>query len=177
MTKTAQLYGGGLYDLALEEGLTGVILEQLTGVRELFQMNPDYVRLLSEPSIPFARRCELLDEAFGASAEKYLVNFIKLLCERGLIGEFGMCCEEFERRYDKDNDIAVASVTSAVALTDAQKQALQKKLEAQSGKTVRLQVKIDPRVMAGLRVDMEGVEIDGTVSTRMNMISRKLQEA
>ncbi len=176
MTKTAQLYGGGLYDLALEEGLTGVILEQLNAVRDLFKMNPDYVKLLQEPSVPFTGRCELIDEAFGSSVEKYLVNFIKLLCERGLVGEFGMCCDEFTRRYDRDNGIAVAYVTSAVALSQEQEQALRTKLEKQSGKTVRLQIKIDPRVVAGLRVAMEGVEMDGTAAAHLGTISRKLKE-
>lgn len=46
MTQTARIYGSSLYDLAVEEQLTGVIQEQMGIIRRLFQENPDYVRLL-----------------------------------------------------------------------------------------------------------------------------------
>ncbi len=176
MTKTARLYGSGLYDLAVEEGLGEELMQQTEAVRKLFRENPDYVSLLGEPSIPIAERIHLIDEAFAASTEHYLVNFIKLLCERNLLGEFGQCCEEYARRYCQDNGIAEACVTSAVKLTKEQEDALRAKLEAKSGKTVRLKVKVDPKVVAGLRVEMDGVEWDGTVQGRLSALSRKLSE-
>ena len=78
-----------MYALALEEGLTGEILEEMKVIRTLFQENPDYVHLLSEPSIPGNERIDLIEAAFGNQAERYLVNFLKLLCERNLLREFG----------------------------------------------------------------------------------------
>ena len=52
MTETARIYGGSLYDLAAEENLTGEILGQMEQIRTLLRENPEYERLLSEPSIP-----------------------------------------------------------------------------------------------------------------------------
>ena len=52
MTQTARLYGGSLYDLAAEEQLTDIVFEQMTEAGRLFRENPEYVRLLGEPSIP-----------------------------------------------------------------------------------------------------------------------------
>ena len=105
-----------------------------------------------------------------------MVNFMKLLCERNLLGEFAGCCEEFTRRYHADLGIAEAVVTSAVALSDAQLTALKAKLEKISGKTVELVQKLDASVVAGLRVELEGKQLDGTVQARMSGISRKLNE-
>ena len=48
MTQAARVYGESMYALALEEGLTGEILEEMKVIRTLFQENPDYVHLLSE---------------------------------------------------------------------------------------------------------------------------------
>ena len=53
MTQTAKLYGGSLYDLAAEEQLADVILEQMREVQELFWKNPEYVSLLLESAILF----------------------------------------------------------------------------------------------------------------------------
>ena len=78
MTQTARLYGGSLYDLAAEEQLTDVMMEQVQQVRELFRENPDYVRLLGEPAIALDERKGLIESAFGSQAERYLVNFLKI---------------------------------------------------------------------------------------------------
>lgn len=176
MTQTARLYGGSLYDLAAEEQLTDVMLTQTKEVRKLFQENPDYVKLLSEPSIPFEERKGLIETAFGTQVERYLVSFIKLLCERNLLGEFAGCCEEFVRRYNLEHGIVEAVVTSAVALSSEQAAALKDKLEKVSGKKVDLKQKTDPTVLAGIRVEMEGKQLDGTVQGRLSGISRRIND-
>lgn len=99
MTETARVYGGSLYELAQEEHLEEEILSEMKEIRALFRENPEYPRLLSEPSIPRKERIGLIDAAFGSQAEPYLVNFIKLLCEKNLLREFGGCQEAFQRRY------------------------------------------------------------------------------
>lgn len=176
MTQTARLYGGSLYDLAAEERLTDVIYEQTKEIRKLFGENPDYVKLLSEPAIPFEERKGLIETAFGTQAERYLVNFIKLLCERNILHEFAGCCEEFTRRYHAEHGIAEAIVTSAVALKEDQISALKTKLEKISGKKVELKLVVDPTVLAGIRVEIEGRQLDGTVQSRLSGISRRLND-
>ena len=90
--------------------------------------------------------------------------------------EFAGCCEEYTRRYNADHNIAEAVVTSAVALNEEQMEALKKKLEKISGKNISLIVKPDPSVVAGLRVELEGKQLDGTVQGRLAGVSRKLNE-
>ncbi|MBR4725955.1 MAG: ATP synthase F1 subunit delta [Lachnospiraceae bacterium] len=176
MTERAGIYGGSLYDLAAEENLTETIKDQLIGLKAIFRENPEYLRLLSEPAIKKAERLDLIDKSLGGSCEKYLINFIKLLCERGLLGEFEGCCDTFVKRYNTDHNIAEAVVTSAVQLNDSQLSALKAKLEARSGKTVTIAQKLDPKVLAGIRVELEGVQLDGTLSGRLSGIGRKLEE-
>ena len=174
MTETARVYGGSLYELAQEEHLEEEILSEMKEIRALFRENPEYPRLLSEPSIPRKERIGLIDAAFGSQAEPYLVNFIKLLCEKNLLREFGGCCDEYLRRYNQDNGIAEATATSAVPLTEAQAEALKQKLEKLSGKKISLSLKTNPSLLGGVRVELEGKELDGTVKGRLDGLSRKL---
>jgi F-type H+-transporting ATPase subunit delta len=176
MTKTARLYGGSLYELAAEEQLTDAMLEQVQEIRQIFRENPEYVRLLQEPSVPIKERTGLIETAFGTQAERYLVNFLKLLCERGILGEYAGCCEEFVQRYNADHNIAEAVVTSAVELTEEQAAALTERLRQISGKKISLTRKTDPSILGGLRVELEGKQLDGTVQSRLSGISRKLNE-
>ena len=176
MTERAVIYGGSLYELAVEEGRAGQILEELTEVFKLFRENPDYLTLLLEPSIKKEKRLELIEEAFGSSCDRYLVNFLKLLCERSLLREFEGCRETFVKRYNRDNNISEAVVTSAVALSAEQLEALREKLEKSTGKKIGLTPKVDASILAGLKVEIDGKQYDGTVSTRLESIHRKLSE-
>ena len=101
---------------------------------------------------------------------------MKLLCEHNLMGEFAGCCDEFTRRYNVDHNITEATVYSAVALTDSQAESLKKKLEAMSGKTVMLTQKTDASIVAGLRVEIDGKQLDGPIKGRMDGLSKKLDE-
>ena len=101
---------------------------------------------------------------------------VKLLCERSILAEFAGCCEEFTRRYNVDHNIAEAVVTSAAGLSEDQLSALKAKLEKISGKQISLIQRVDSSVLGGLRVELEGKQLDGTVQGRLSGISRKLNE-
>ena len=92
MTETARMYGGSLYDLAAEEGLDERILGELDGVTALLNGDAEYLHLLSIPSIPKKERCALLDEAFRGQVHLYVLNFMKLLCEKG--GAYYCFCQK-----------------------------------------------------------------------------------
>ena len=174
MTERAGVYGGSLYDLAAEEGLTASVKEQMLQIRDIFRENPDYLKLLNEPAIKKTERTKLIDEAFGDGIELYLKNFLKLLCEKGIFNEYEGCLEEFIKRFNADNNICDAYVTSAVSLNDGQLKALKAKLEASTKKTVNIISKVDASVLAGIKVEIEGKQLDGTVATRMSDISASI---
>jgi len=176
MTEYARVYGGSLYDLAAEEQLTDAIKDQMQAVKAIFRENPDYIKLLSEPSIKKEERLDLIEKAFGEQAERYLINFLKILCEKNLLNELEGCADEFTRRYNADHNIAEAVVTSAVALSETQTEALTQKLEKLSGKKIYLTAKVNPNVVAGIKVELEGTELDGTLQGRLDSMSKKLSE-
>ena len=175
MTKTGKLYGDSLYELALEKDVeqraySKELLDELRIVKSLFDENPDYIRLLQEPSIPRKTRLGLIDKAFGAQADEYLVNFLKLLCEEELLSEFSGCEEEYRQRFQKDHNIAEAHVVSAVTLSSQQKAALKAKVE------IILVTKTDPNLMGGLKVEIEGRQLDGSVRGRLERLHKLIEQ-
>ena len=167
MTETARMYGGSLYDLAAEEGLDERILGELEGVTALLNGDAEYLHLLSIPSIPKKERCALLDEAFRGQVHLYVLNFMKLLCEKGALRELPGCARAYRLRYNEAHGILEATATTAVAMTEQQAKSLHEKLEKLTGKTIDLKTKVDPAVLGGIRLDIEGTELDGTVRNRL----------
>ena len=174
MTETAKMYGGSLYDLAAEEGLETRILGELDEVQQLLKQNPDYLRLLSTPSIPKKERCGLLDEALRGQVHLYVLNFLKILCEKGSLRELSGCTRAYRIRYNQAHGILEATAISAVPLTAKQRAALHAKLESLTGKTIDLKTKVDAKVLGGIRLDIEGTELDGTVQNRLASLRRDI---
>ena len=174
MTETAKMYGGSLYDLAAEEGLETRILGELDEVQQLLKQNPDYLRLLSTPSVLNRERCGLLDEVLRDQVHLYGLNFVKILCEKGTLRELSGCARAYRVRYNQAHGILEATATTAVAMTEQQAKSLHEKLEKLTGKTIDLKTKVDPAVLGGIRLDIEGTELDGTVQNRLASLRRDI---
>ena len=93
-----------------------------------------------------------------------------------MLREYRDSCRQFKARYNEDHNIAEAVVTTAVDLTEAQAQALKERLEKISGKTVLLTQKTDSTVLGGIRVELEGKQLDGTVQERLSSLKKKVTE-
>ncbi len=170
MTEVGSVYGESLYELAKDESFAQLIGEQLAAMQEAFRQEPDFIRLLSSPNLTKAERCQILDDSFRGKAHPYLLNFMKILTEKGYMRYFDDCCEAYTQRYNQDNGILVVTAVTAVALNQAQKDKLTQKLTRITGKEIALRTRIDPRVYGGVRLDYDGQRLDDTVSHRLDAI-------
>ena len=175
MTQAAKMYAQALYDLAKEEGLGKTMLEELLALQEIFTQTPQYAKLLSTADIPKQERCQILDEAFRGKVHPYVLNFLKILTEKGYIRQFPICCDAYRGFYNEDNGVLVVKAVSAVALTPAQTEKLIAKLEATTGKKIDLQCSVDAAQLGGLRLSYSGMQVDGTVRSKLDAIGKLLK--
>ena len=170
MTEIGTVYGESLYELAKDESLDQSIGEQLKVLQQSFRQEPDFIRLLSSPSLAKAERCQLLDDSFRGNVHPYLLNFLKILTEKNYIRYFSDCCDAYIGRYNQDNGILPITAVTAVALTAAQAEKLTEKLSRITGKHIALSNRIDPSCLGGVRLDYDGKRLDDTVSNRLDTI-------
>ena len=167
-------YGGALWAIAVEDNCTETMLEDVRALQTLMRENPGYLRLIRCPDVPLRTRLGLLDEAFRGRVPDTLLHFLQLLCERGHFGCLPECLSEYCRRYDEANNIENVTVVSALPLTRDQKDALGRKLSQKLQRNVRLSAKVDPAVIGGLRIETEGMSMDGTVQRQLESIRETL---
>ena len=170
MTEVGSVYGESLYELAKEENLTKLIGEQLAVLQDAFRQEPDFIRLLSSPNLTKAERCQILDDSFRGKVHPYVLNFLKILTEKGYMRHFDHCCDAYTDRYNQDNGILIVTAVTAVALTEAQREKLTQKLSRITGKEIALRTRIDPKILGGMRLDYDGQRLDDTVSHRLDAI-------
>lgn len=175
MSEFGKVYGGALYALAQEEHLEDVLLEEMDTICASLKENPDYLRLIDSRSISKAERLSMLDVAFIGRINAYLLNFMKILCERNGFSQIHACREAYVRCYNEDKGIVPAKAVSATEMSDEQRRRLVEALEKKTGKRVQLTLDVDPQLRGGLRVEMEGYRYDNTVASRMDQLRRALQ--
>ena len=150
MTELAREYGDGLYALSEEENLSKEMLQQLLMLKRLFHEQPDFTRLLGNMSLSKEERIKILDTVLRSQIHLYLLNFLKILCERGALNEYEGCLAAFKTLYNQAHGIVEAQVTTAVALDDDQRARMTEKLSKMTGKLVVLNEKIDASLVGGV---------------------------
>ena len=170
MTEVATTYGQAMYDLARDEGKSQQILAELSVLDQSLSAEPEFIQLLSSPNIPKEERVQILDGSFRGKIDPYVLNFLKVLTEKGYMRHFSGCCQFYRQCYNTDNGIMPVIAYTAVPLSDELRRKLTAKLSTVTGKTIELDCRIDPETLGGVRLDFDGKQVDGTVRRRLEDI-------
>lgn len=176
MTEQSKDYAEALYALAAETGEQEACLDGLTLAAELLADNPEYRELLANPAIPAAERFALLEGALSGAVPEQVLSFLGLLCAHGRIRSLDACVTEYRRLYQAAISLSTAYVTSAVALTDGQRERLQHKLEALTGHTVVLECTVDEALLGGMTVQIDGKVLDGSLRRRLHDVKEVIEQ-
>ena len=175
MTEAASVYGEALYALAKDENKSDMMLKQLKTLDECFAAEPDFLRLLSAPNLSKVERKAILDTCFKDKADQYVLNFLKILMEKGYIRQFSNCVRVFHERYNEEHGIMQVSAVTAMPMSDSQKEKLAAKLAGLTGKQIELTNTIDPACIGGVRLDYDGKRVDDTIIHRLDAVSSMLK--
>ncbi len=170
MTATGNNYAEALFMLAREENLVDEFYEGLKTAKGVFLENPEYLQFLSTPSIPKSERTAALSQAFEGKLNEHILSFLQLLCEHGKADQFFDCVSEYERLREWAANVVVATVKTAVELSDAQRQGLIKSLEKRTAKSVTLSCVIDSTLLGGIQVEIDGQLLDGSVKNNLKRV-------
>ena len=174
MTEFGSVYGEGLYELCAEEHIDQDVLGELRELKTVFHVHPEFLRLLSNMSLSKEERVHIADQALQGQVHPYVLNFLKILVERGAATAFDECEAAYAECYNRDHRATVADVTVAKPLSKQQRADLLEKLKAMSGKDVEIRETVDPAVMGGVLLTMDGKRYDNTVRQRLDAIKQAL---
>ena len=100
MTRIGNVYGEAMYSLAREEDAAAAVLDELAVLEQCFAQESDFLRLLASPTLTKEERCAVLEESFRGRVHPYVLNFLKILTERGYIRQFSdaQACIDCQQR-------------------------------------------------------------------------------
>ncbi len=170
MNELGKEYGTALFMLACEDQKQRRFFESLELLVSTFEENPGYTDFLSSPGIPLGERLSAVASAFADTVPEEVLSYLQLLCEKGRMSCFFDSVKEYKALLDASERISRVKVTSAVELTDEEKQKLRVRLEAAYGRRVELEYSIDEDLLGGMVVDIDGKVIDSSLRYRLREV-------
>jgi F-type H+-transporting ATPase subunit delta len=165
----ARRYAEALYKLAAEEALVDTIEESYDRVLTEIEGVPDFDRFFTHPLVSRERKSELIGQAFPDLSE-YLRNLFVLLIRNGREGYLDLIYEEFRSLRSEGEGIVMVKVLTAKELSAKDRERLADRLAVGLGERVKLKEEIDASLIGGVRIEIGGKVLDGTLRTRLESL-------
>jgi F-type H+-transporting ATPase subunit delta len=162
----ARRYAEALYKLAAEEALVDTIEEGYGRALTEIEGVPDFNRFFTHPLVSRYRKSELIDQAFPDLSE-YLRNLFVLLIRNGREGYLDLIYEEFRSLRSEEEGIVRVKVLTAKELSAKDRERLTDRLAVGLGERIKLEEEVDANLIGGVRIDIGGKVLDGTLRTRL----------
>jgi F-type H+-transporting ATPase subunit delta len=134
---------------------------------------PELYGLLRNPQLEPGAKVSILEELIG-DADELVRNFLRLLTEKGRIGEIDEIGREFDRLCAAEEGVLNVELTTAIELSDQDAQAIVKQIESASGRTVEATRKVDPNLVGGIVLQVGSMRLDASVRGRLERLRQEL---
>ncbi len=169
-------YGRALFLIGEEEKTTENLFSEIGVVDEILTQHPDYIKILDTPALTHDEKHALLDEAFG-TYDEMLLNLLKLLSDKCIAHTFKKAVKTYFALYDELHNIERVEAITAIPMTEAQLDALRKKLDSFTGKNVVITNTVDPQILGGVKIRYSGVQLDGSLKKRLDDFEQGIKNA
>ena len=159
---------------AQQNGRLDNVEDELFRFSRLVAAEPALRSALTDRSLPDDRKAEVIDSLLRdkVSWETNRLTQRAVTNPRGRSLEVGLASlAELAAAHRRR---LVATVTTAVMLTEGQRERLAASLARQFGHDVHLNVVIDPEVIGGIRVTLGDEMIDGSLASRLDEARRRI---
>jgi F-type H+-transporting ATPase subunit delta len=172
----ASRYAKALMDLSVEQKS----LEETKNDMELFhhtlRANPELKAVLANPIVSHQKKIKILDEVFAARVNKTSIAFFKLMINKSRGEVLYTTSAEFVNLYDIKKNIIKATVVSATALSDTNKQKMITDIQTATGCTVKLDAKVDPNLIGGFVLTVGDRQVDTSIANDLGKLKKEFAQ-
>jgi F-type H+-transporting ATPase subunit delta len=173
----ANRYARALLDVAVKEHANLDQLEaDLAQFADLFTAYPALAKVLLNPAVPVPRKRAAVKELTAhAKTAPILAKLLALLAERDRLVLLPDLVAAFRERLMDYRHVVRAEVTTAEALDEPRRQAIQRSLASVTGRTVTVSTKVDPSIIGGLVARVGSTVYDASVTRQLQRMREQLE--
>jgi ATP synthase F1 delta subunit len=172
----AAVYARSLFEAAQENGRLDEVREQLGQVADALEGDRDLQIFFFSPYLSSDEKKEGLRRAV-TGADPLMENFLELLIENHRMPALLRIRREYERLWEKENQLLPVQITSAVALDEQVVRQIGDRIGEQTGRKVELSSQVDPDVLGGLVVRVGNTVLDASIRHRLEQLRKQVARA
>jgi F-type H+-transporting ATPase subunit delta len=177
ISKAARVYAKTFLDYATSKGSLDALREEFTAVLDVFAKTQGLERALNMAALPEEKRVQIL-APLADRASASLKRLLRLLELKGRLAFLPAIAEVFLRMEEAGRKVRRARVVSATPLDAGQLESLSMGLTARNpGHTYLLHNEIDASLIAGFRVEEDGLVTDTSLRHKLDDARRSLAAA
>lgn len=167
-------YSKALYEVATEQNSIEEMLEDLKSLKQVYEENPGLSFALAGRSISRTEKLKILDTLKNQFGE-LMQDFLGLVFDNNRMDCIIDIADAFIEKYDEENGIVEATVTTTIDLNFDQSKNLESVIMKRfSVNKVNLTKIVDPSIIGGVIIRVGDQVVDGSVVKRFNDIKKTL---
>jgi F-type H+-transporting ATPase subunit delta len=152
------------------------VQEQLGQLREAATSVDELRLVLENPEVDSRVKQDVLAQ-IAAGSDESVVNFVKLLAEKGRAAELGDVADELDALVAAEQRVLDVRLTTAHELSDTEFGRILGRIESASGRKVQAERAVDPDLIGGLVLQAGSMRLDASVRGRLERLRHDLTHA
>lgn len=167
-------YGSALFQAAEEMGKKDLILDEACQILGIFEQEPGFYAFVNYPAISAREKKDVLKNVFEGKICKELLNLLYVLVDKGRTRHFPKIVKAYKEMIDHEEGYAYGSIYSVEPLKPEQLAKFEEQTSRLIKNKVRLENLIDPKLIGGVKILVDGRIIDASIRKRFADLGNQL---
>jgi F-type H+-transporting ATPase subunit delta len=174
-TEISEPYAQAIMSLAQSNNLVDQIGEDMNGIAGLLKDSSEFLACVENPLVGADVKKAVLNQVLGSQVHPFTLNFVMVLVDRGRISFLENICQQFRTLLRQIQNTVLAEVTSAVEISEDQRESIRQRVLAMSGASqVEFETRIDPDLIGGVIIKVGSQVIDASLRSQLRRITLRL---
>ncbi len=172
-TTAARRYAEAAFEVALRDDQLDRWRDDLAVAADILG-RPEVEPIVHSPAVPLVQRLGLVSGLLESRIQPDALRLVRLLVTRGRASALPGVAAGYARKLNAHRGVVMATVTSAVPLTDHETAAIRQRVEAMAGSAVELRTEVDPGLIGGISIQVRDQLLDASIRGRLERLRDQL---
>lgn len=173
----SKVYGDALFEAAREAGRMDDMYEEVLGLQKLLQANEELQKMMENPKVIREDKENVIETVFRGRISDEIVELMKLMIAKGRYSNIESVFDYFIGLVKEEKKIGIAYVTTAVELTDGQKDEIVRRLlETTRYESFEMNYAVDASLIGGMVIRIGDRVVDSSIKTKLYELSKSLRK-
>ena len=169
-------YADALFQLAVEENRVDELYSEVCTLKKILEDNPDLFKIMTHPSVDKNEKIETVRNIFSGRVSGEVCGLLNQIVVNNRYEETEGILDSFISMVKEYKKIGVAHVETPTALSDAQKQTIERKLlDTTDYVEMEMDYTVDAKLIGGMRIRIGDRVVDSSISSKLEDLARSLR--